>query len=140
MTSMIPAQRNSTICRLGYDGEESPSASASTTFYSPLPSKQSLSPLHSIQSCLDNKRHSESVVTQPPAINSLSSSLPPTLAWRRLTDFFRAVDLMRETKSGGKAASLPVGRPRGIFCWRAWVNFGDHFFQHSSQPEKGLKT
>ena len=27
--------------------------------------------LHSIQSCLDNKRHSESVVTQPPAINSL---------------------------------------------------------------------
>ena len=86
--------------------------------------------LHSIQSCLDNKRHSESVVTQPPAINSL-----PSLPRTELTDFLGAVDLMRETKSGGKAEV----RPRGIF-WRGCGEFRRSFFPHSSQPEKGLKT
>ena len=85
-------------------------ASVSTTFYFPLPSfflSYSISLLlHSIQSCLDNKRHSESVVTQPPAINSL-----PSLPHAELTDFLGAVDLMRETKSGGKAESARPPAP-----------------------------
>ena len=76
--------------------------------------------------------------------NLLSRSLQPSilslssLLFFALTDFLGAVDLMRETKSGGKA-EVRLSRPRGIF-WRGCGEFQRSFFPHSSQPEKGLKT